>query len=152
MAYRFHAIGVATTQTNDKFAGCPYTDPMRNLIAGLVKNGHAVNHYCNPGSESAGEDIFVTKQGFLEKVFGERHYTQYHADPKPEGWNRVCRDFSIACAAEARKHVEPNDFVLFPSDGTQDMIDLLNDIEGLRFVETNIGYNDPLAPFRILSD
>ena len=149
MTYRFHAIGVATTETNDKFSGCPYTDPMRNLIAGLVKNGHEVKHYCNPGSDSAAEDIFVTRQGFLEDAFGERHYEQYHADPKPEGWNRVSRDFSIACAAEVRKHVNSGDFVLFPCDGTQDMIDLLNDIEGLRFVETNIGYNDPLAPFRI---
>ena len=149
MAYRFHAVGVATTETNDKFAGCPYTDPMRGLIAGLVKGGHEVYHYCNPGSESAGEDIFVTKQGFLQDAFGLEHYSQYHADPKPDGWSRVCRDFSIATASEIRKRAEQNDFVLFPCDGTQDMIDLLNDIEGLRFVETNIGYNDPLAEFRI---
>lgn len=149
MGYTFHVTGVATTESNEKFSGCPYTTPARNLIHQLVERHHQVYHYCNHGSETAGEDIIVTPEGFLQNAFGVRHYKQYHAEPKPPQWGRVCRDFSIACAAEIRKNINPGDFVILPSDGTQDVINLINDIPDIRIVETNIGYNDPVAEYRI---
>lgn len=149
MPYTFHVTGLATTQTNDKFSGCPYTAPAYLLVNELVRGGHKVYHYCNTGSETDADDIFVMPDGVLQKAFGEKHWTQYHADPKPDGWSRVCKDFSIACAAEIRKNAKHGDFVLLPSDGTQDLNGLLEDIEGLRCVETNIGYSDPISPYRV---
>lgn len=149
MKYTFHVPGVATTESNDLFVGCPYTTPMRLLIKGLVANGHNVIHYCNPNSETEAEDIIVTPENVLVSAFGQKHYQQYHADPKPEPWERVRRSFSIAAAAAIRQNINSGDFVLLPSDGVQDIIELLNDIEDIRFVETNIGYNDPVAEYRI---
>ena len=147
--YNFHVLGVATTETNKKFAGCPYTSNARMLIDLLVSQGHHVKHYCNPGSETQAEQVYVTKPGVLAKNFGDRHATQYHAEPKPEPWGKVCRDFSIACGAAIRENFQPGDFVLLPSDGTGDVIGLIEDLEDVRIVETNVGYHDPVAPYRI---
>jgi len=145
----FHVTGVASTETNTRYSGCPYTTNARYLIRLLVQNGHTVFHYCNVRSETEAEDVYVTPENFLVDALGENHKTQYHADPKPPIWGRVCRDFSIACAHEIRKRIQPRDFVILTSDGVQDVIELLQDIESIPIVESNIGYHDPVAEFRI---
>ena len=147
--HTFHVLGVATTETNKRFSGCPYTTNARYLIDLLIGEGHQVKHYCNVGSETTAENIFVTPKDFLANAFGEDHETQYHADPKPPAWGRVLKDFSIAAAAEIRKHIKPYDFVILPSDGSHDVIGYLEDIPNIRIVESNVGYHDPVAKYRI---
>jgi len=144
----FHVLGVSTTETNDEYAGCPFTTGAKNLISEIVKDGDTVIHYCNPGSDTAGEDVFVTGKRVLD-IFGESHASQYHASYQPKAIARLCRDFSIACAAEVRKRVQPGDFVLLPSDGVQDVIAMLGDVPDIKIVEINVGYPDPLAMYRI---
>lgn len=148
MTYTFHVLGVSTTQTNKKFSGCPYTTNARHLITLLVNCGHTVKHYANVGSTTAAEDIYVTPPGFLEK-FGAGHERQYHADPKPPILTEVGKDFSIACANALRKNVQPGDFVVLPSDGTGLVPELISDKAGLLLVESNVGYLDPIVPYRI---
>ena len=148
MADVFHVLGVSHTETNDKYSGCPFTVGARNLIKGLVLDGNDVKHYCNHGSETEAEDIFVTDEGFLD-VLGEDHLQQYHSSYKDENYVKLRQDFSIACAHHIRKNAEEGDFVLLSSDGVQDVMELLKGVPGLKIVETNIGYPDPIAPYRI---
>ena len=146
MSRVFHALGVATTETNIDFSGCPFTNGMRNLIQGIVNDGDTVYHYCNHGSDTAGEDIFVTPEDFLLSL-GKNHKSQYHSQERHANHERIRRDFSVASAAKMRELARPGDFVLMPSDGTHDVIDLISDIENLKIVETQIGYNDPIPSF-----
>ena len=148
MKHTFHVPGVSSTETNENYFGCPFTSGIFNLITAMVTDDCEVIHYCNHGSDTPATDIFVTDPGFLQ-VLGTEHNTQYHSSYKSEHWERVRRDFSIACAAHIRKYVKEGDFVLLPSDGVQDVVSFLQDIPGIKFVETNIGYPDPVAEFRI---
>lgn len=148
MSRVFHTLGVATTESNIQFSGCPFTNGMRNLISGIVNDGDIVYHYCNHGSETAGEDIFVTGENFIPAL-GKAHREQYHSEQRHENHERIRRDFSVACASKLRQNINPGDFVLMPSDGTHDVVDLISDIPNLKVVETQIGYNDPVAQFRI---
>ena len=148
MRNTFHFVGLPTTETNDDFSGCPYTTGAKNLIQAIVDDGDTVFHYCNHGSDTAGEDIYVTPENFLGQL-GKSHRTQYHSAQKPAILGKLNKTFSMACATHIRNIINPGDFVLLPSDGTGDVIGHLEDIEGIKIVETEVGYNDPVSPFRI---
>ena len=153
---RFLFIGLPHTITHPEYSGCAFTGHIRRLSAGLIKEGHEVYHFGNPGAElDCTEHINVTTSEYVDRCIGDwknkdAHINMY-ADNHPHPDDS--KTFHLGVASEIRKRIQKDDYIIL-NYGTYigEVIEYLEDLSYLPvfIVESTIGYLDSWrAPYKI---
>jgi glycosyltransferase involved in cell wall biosynthesis len=145
---RFHVLGMAHLPTKREISPCAYTQKIVNLCRMLKAHGHAVFLYGVEGSDvQCDEFVPVVSKAVWHFQFKDYDWKQVQFDTG-EGRGLAWESLRTNAAIEIIKRKRKDDFLLCPQGvWHKPVADLVG--EGLRVVESGIGYSGVFAPFKV---
>lgn len=144
--FRFHALGLAHTISDEQYCACAYTTKVIRFCKMMTERGHTVFHYGHEKSDvTCTEHITCVPDKLYQEVYGDHDYRKkfFKYDLSDPAYTA----FNDNAVREIEKRKEPHDFLLcFWGMGHKEIADRLSDII---VVEPGIGYAWAFARFRI---
>jgi len=146
MKFRFHAIGLPHTKTNEDFTACAYTQKVLKFCKMMTERGHEVIHYGVEGSNPiCTENVVVLSKEKWDEVYGDHDYKSKFF--KYDTSDPAYKKFYENAIVEISKRKKEKDFLLpFWGWGVKTICDIHDD---MIVVEPGIGYPDTFSKFRV---
>jgi len=147
MKYRFHVFGLPHTETIRQYCHCAYTEKVRKFCNMMISRGHEVFLYGGQENEAKCTEFIscISKKEQFDLIGIEKPTDNLKAqfNSNTDYWQL----FNSRCIEEARKRMQPKDFICVIAGLRQKPIS--DAFPETMTVEYGIGYGGTFSKFRV---